>query len=95
MNGLLDFLRNLLNRFVDTFKMKNPVAFAIIQAVLLILFFGAGELLDATYTVGGEEVELLKDGVRQFVNSTRGVLVFILALIGAHTPEGARVIERS
>lgn len=85
MNTIIEFLKTQLTKWVDQFKLKNPQAFAIVAGVIYIVwwsldnYLGNGMLKDIEIQVFGMTFYLL-DGVKN-------ILVFILASVGAHTPQ--------
>lgn len=85
MNTILEFLKTQLTKWVDQFKLKNPQAFAIVAGIIYMVwwsldnYLGNGMLKDIEIQVFGMTFYLL-DGVKN-------ILVFILASVGAHTPQ--------
>lgn len=81
----MDFLVKLLGGLVDSFKVKNPVVFGVIQIVLAVLFFLSQQL---TLPIGDDPTVFLiaSETIRGFIEAAQGFIVAIMALLGAHTP---------
>lgn len=81
---MTDIIVRFLSNLVDQFKMKNPIVFAIIAVVLLTVYYTAGIVIDYETAPG---TPLVTDSIRNILESIQNVLVVVLAIIGAHTPE--------
>lgn len=85
MNTIIEFLRTQLTKWVDQFKLKNPQAFAVVAGVLYVVwwsldnYLGNGMLKDISLNLFGMEIYVL--------DAVKNTLVFILASVGAHTPQ--------
>jgi len=85
MNTITEFLRTQLVKWVDGFKLKNPQAFAIVAGVLYVVWYvldnylGNGMLKDISFNLFGMEIYVL--------DAVKNTLVFIMASVGAHTPQ--------
>ena len=82
-----NLLSRLLGGIVDGFKVKNPLVFTIITGFLLTVYFALNWLITAVTPEGAEILGEQGSGV---VATIQNVLVFILALLGAHTPQAAK-----
>lgn len=81
---MLDWLKNLLSKFIDGFKMKNPVQFTIVALALGVVYFGMDATTAATLPDGAP---LLGEAARNILEKAQAVLVVVLALLGSHTPQ--------
>lgn len=79
MNILLQFL----STFVDSFKLKNPVVFAVVAVLLLIVNFSIDTVV---LWETAEGVFLLPERIQDVLRNVDSVIVVILTMIGAHTP---------
>lgn len=84
MSNITLFLKTLLTQLVDGFKMKNPQAFAIVAAILYIIYAALDHLLgamliqDFSITLLGLEVYIL--------DAIKNLIVALGFVVGAHTP---------
>ncbi len=88
-NAIIEFLRTLIWGFVDKFKMKNPVIFGFVVTILLGVFNTLMNLLDQGVIVDSVLFTLPIVGKVTIVKA----LVFLLAMLGAHTPPPQPKIE--
>jgi hypothetical protein len=84
MSTIIDLIIRLLGGFVDAFKVKNPVVFTIIITTLGIIYYSLGSLIDAVLPGGGS---LLPEATEAIIETIRNILVAVMAVLGAHTPE--------
>lgn len=75
----MEIINQFLDGLIDSFKMKNPKAFAVVSAVILGLFYVVN------YVLG---LDVLNESLANtFTWIANIVLVPLLALLGAHTPK--------
>lgn len=84
----MDIIVKFLSSLVDSFKMKNPIAFAVIAIFLLVVYYGSGLILDYEVTPG---VALINESIRTVLNTVQNVLVIVLTILGAHTPASMKI----
>ena len=91
MNAVLEFIRVQLSKFVDSFKAKNPTAFFVTGGLLYAIWFtidsslGAGSITDTVL-----KIPVL--GEIYILDTIKNVLVFLLMMFGAHTPETGKPV---
>lgn len=88
-NAIIEFLRTLIWNFVDKFKMKNPVIFGLVVTILLGIFNTLMNLLDQGLI---DDLVLFTLPIVGKVTIVKA-LVFLLAMLGAHTPPPQPKIE--
>ena len=87
MSNITETIIRLLSGFVDQFKMKNPQAFAITVTILLGVYTMISNGLD-NGALNDTEVSIF--GMTFFILSfVEKAIVFLLAVLGAHTPQRA------
>ena len=84
MNFILESLLRIIGGIVDTFKVKNPIVFSIVGAVLLGAYATSNELLASVNDVGAP---LLNAALFKTVSWLKEGIVALLFLLGAHTPQ--------
>jgi hypothetical protein len=84
MNVILETILRVIGGVVDSFKMKNPVVFTVVGAVLLGVYALSNELLQAVTDVGEP---LLSAGMFKTISWMKEGIVALLFLLGAHTPQ--------
>lgn len=82
--NLVNIISKLLSSLVDGFKQKNPTVYTIILVVLLSIYAVINHLLGS---VGVDGLPILNADLTGIVTSVRDVIVVLLGLLGAHTPQ--------
>lgn len=80
----MDFIQKLLSGLVDSFKMKNPVVFTVVALALGVVYFGINAALGSSLPDG---TALINDSTTGLLEKVQSVLVVVMALLGAHTPQ--------
>lgn len=88
MDFILRFLQELLDGFIDSFKMKNAKVFAFVVFGLLFLNFAADWMLNYINPETGEF--FIVEPIRGVLKTGSDVILILLTLLGAHTPETAK-----
>lgn len=83
MASILDFIKAQIFKLVDSFKMKNPTAFAVVASTLLGIYTVIENLLKSGVIT---DVVLFKIPFLNIDVSITMLIVCVLTLLGAHTP---------
>lgn len=90
MDFLFDLIRRALTGVVDSFKLKNPQVFVAVVVILGSVYYGIGEAMEATLPDG---TAWIAEATENLLSSVRTGIVFLLTLLGAHTPQPERLNE--
>ncbi len=83
MESIFDFIKAQVWKLVDSFKMKNPIAFSFVASILLGIYAVVDNLIKAG-TI--PDSILFKIPVLNVDVTIMGLIVCVLTLLGAHTP---------
>lgn len=85
----MEFLIKIFSGIVDSFKLKNPIVFGVVQVAFIVLYFLINTLLNTTVSVDANGVDIFliaQENIRVILEYIQSILVPLMAIIGAHTP---------